>query len=141
LTWQGDKVSDAVRQRIDRALRVGAVQVVAIAQRLVSQPAQRLTKRRKRNTTAGKKGSTYSVYIGSRPGEPPRLRSGVGRSSIRWIKERDLSYRILVASPGIYMAYLDRGTRRVAARPWLKQAVTLAQPAINRALRQAQSGG
>jgi len=135
--WRGQKVTAEVRERIDRALRQGAAQVVRYAQDLVSRPARRVVKRRKRNTVAGKKGSTYSVYVGSSPGQPPRMRTGVGRSSIRWVKEKPLSYRVLVAAPGSYMTYLDRGTSRVQARPWLRRAVEAVQPLIDQLVRKA----
>ena len=58
----------------------------------------------------------------SRPGEPPKKVSGVGQASI--MKEStDRTFRIVVAKRGFYMYLLNRGTMRVAARPWMKKAI------------------
>lgn len=56
----------------------------------------------------------------SRPGEPPRLRTGHGRSQVQYTIDREAGEgRVGVGQAGRYMAYLELGTSRVQARPWL----------------------
>jgi len=73
-----------------------------------------------RQTPGGNK-RTRTIYPNpSKPGEAPRLRTGFGRNNIvinhnpraPWV-------RVGVAKNGIYMFYLEVGTRRIARRPWL----------------------
>ena len=55
-------------------------------------------------------------------GTPPFARTGHGRSSIVWEFNDDLlapAVRVGVRANGIYMAYLELGTSRIKARPWL----------------------
>ena len=80
-------------------------------------------KTRQRDTKAGKKGSTYTVYPNSsKPGEAPRARTGFGRQNIVYEyndNPKDPAVRVGVARNGKYMFWLEIGTKRVAARPWL----------------------
>lgn len=58
----------------------------------------------------------------SKPGEPPRLRTGFGRDNIVWESndsQSDPRVRVGSTKNGIYMIYLELGTRRIAPRPWL----------------------
>lgn len=56
----------------------------------------------------------------SRPGEPPRKRTGAGQSGVQYeLDEATHSARVGVLKNVVYMLYLELGTRRVAARPWL----------------------
>lgn len=86
-----------------------------------SNPGKRMT--RTRDTSAGKKGSSYTVYPNpSRPGEPPRARTGFGRESIVYEyndNPKDPRVRVGVTKAGLYMFLLDIGTRFIGARPWL----------------------
>lgn len=80
-------------------------------------------KTRTRNTKAGKKGSQYTIYPNSsKPGEPPRARTGFGRQNIVYEFNGDVknpAVRVGVQRNGRYMFSLELGTKRVAARPWL----------------------
>ncbi len=73
----------------------------------------------KRQTAGGNK-RTRTVYSNpSKPGEPPRKRTGFGQSQIvREINKAKLSGRVGVTKNGIYMAYLDLGTKHIARRPF-----------------------
>ena len=88
--------------------------------------------RRKRTTRAGVKGSSYTIYPDpSEPGEPPRLRTGQLRKNV--IKELDrehLKSRVGVTKNAIYGAYLELGTRRVRARPWLFETLKQITPQL-----------
>lgn len=128
---QGDVPRDAVRQHALRLLRTAANIVRNRAIVLVSKPAKRIRKRRKRNTARGKKGSQYTVYQGSLPGQPPRVRRGHGRASIA-IEYDDaaLVARLGVRRNAAYMAWLELGTDRIAPRPWLQRALRECAPAL-----------
>lgn len=55
-------------------------------------------------------------------GQPPFARTGQGRSSIVYeYNDNPLmpAVRVGVRKNGIYMAYLELGTRKIKARPWL----------------------
>lgn len=55
-------------------------------------------------------------------GKPPRKRTGFGQSQILWEyngNPHDPAVRVGVTKAGIYMIYLELGTRRIMARPWL----------------------
>jgi len=58
----------------------------------------------------------------SRPGEPPRLRTGQGRDEIVMEfndNEKAPEVRVGVSAKGIYMIFLELGTRLIQPRPWL----------------------
>lgn len=56
----------------------------------------------------------------SKPGEPPRLRTGFGRRNIVINYNKNKGWvRVGIAENAVYMFYLEVGTRRVKRRPWL----------------------
>lgn len=64
---------------------------------------------------------TATVYpYPSKPGEPPRKRTGWGQRHIVWDIDRDkLEGRVGISVNAIYMLFLELGTRRIRPRPWL----------------------
>ena len=64
---------------------------------------------------------SYTVYANpSKPGEAPRKRTGFGQRNVRYsINEKEGTGRVGVSVNAAYMAYLEVGTAKVAARPWL----------------------
>lgn len=119
-------------------LVVAAAHIVRIrAITLASRPAKRIRKRRKRNTSKGRKGSQYTVYVGSRPGQPPQARRGFGHLPMNVHVEyypSNLAARLGVLKSARYMAYLEVGTSRIAPRPWLTRALDETSAAL-KALR------
>ncbi len=75
--------------------------------------------------TPGGNKRTRTIYPNpSKPGEPPRLRTGFGRKNIVVNHDPKGKYtRVGVSANGIYMFYLEVGTRRIARRPWLMQTL------------------
>jgi len=128
--WSGHQLAQQQRQRVHAAVLRAAVLIHTRARVLCSTPAQRLTRRRTRDTSAGRRGSTYTRYVPSRPGQPPALRSGFGRSSITWWQIDELAARIGIRTNGVYMAYLETGARRIAQRPWLSRALDECRDAV-----------
>ncbi len=56
----------------------------------------------------------------SAPGEPPRKRTGLGKTGVVYeLDKKAMTGRVGPTENTIYMAFLDLGTSRVAARPWL----------------------
>jgi len=135
--WSGHILAQQQRQRLHAAILRSAVLIHNRARVLCSQPAKRITRRRTRTTSAGRRGSTYTHYVPSRPGQPPALRTGFGRSSITWWQIDDLTARIGIRANGVYMAYLETGTRRIARRPWLSRALDECRDAVTTLLADA----
>ncbi len=89
-------------------------------------------RKRTRNTSAGTKGSTFTVYpYPSRPGEPPRKRTGWLQAHVQYRLDRPtLSSTLGVGQNALYGIFLDLGTRTVAARPWLLATVNKVLPQL-----------
>lgn len=129
IRWDG-RLMEQKRHQVRQAILRSAVLLHTRARVLASRPARRVTKRRTRATSAGPRGSSYTVYLPSQPGEPPALRTGFGRSSITWWRVEDLTVRVGIRGNGVYMAYLETGTRKIARRPWLSRALDDTRQAI-----------
>ena len=87
----------------------------------VSRPNTGVDRPVRRRTPEGNR-RTRRVYLNpSQPGESPRLRTGFGRNNIVVNHKlgRSPYTRVGVTKNGIYMFYLEVGTRRIARRPWL----------------------
>ena len=69
------------------------------------------------------KGGRYSktTYPNpSKPGEPPRKRTGFGqRQIVREIDRQNIVARVGLTVAGLYMFYLDQGTKHVEKRPFI----------------------
>jgi len=123
LKWRGDQFNRHLRRATASGLKRAGSFLHSKCREEVSSPNTGTRKRRKRDTAVGPKGSSYTVYgQPSRPGQPPRVRTGTGRSEI--VREyngndRNPAVRVGVTRKGIYMFYLELGTRRIKARPWL----------------------
>jgi len=83
---------------------------------------------------------SYTIYPNpSKPGESPRLRTGFGRKNIVINHDPKGRYvRVGVSQNGMYMFFLEVGTRNIARRPWLMKTLMENQKVIG-AL--AASGG
>lgn len=67
----------------------------------------------------------------SQPGEPPRKRTGWGQRNIVFqVDRKKASGRYGVTKNGLYMFYLELGTRHVAPRPWMLQALLRNKQAV-----------
>ncbi len=89
----------------------------------VSNPGQKVKVKRRRK---GGNKRTRTIYPSpSKPGEPPRTRTTFGRSQIkREIDRKNLAARVGITEAGIYMAYLDLGTKHIARRPFFMSTLT-----------------
>jgi hypothetical protein len=137
LRYDAKRLSDDFHTRIDRALTRAAVEVQMAARQLCSKPAKRITRKRKRITSRGRKGSTYTEYVPSSPGSPPALRTGVGRSSITWWSVDAATKRVGIRSNGTYMIGHELGAGRLPRRPWLQPALAQKRRAVQELIRRA----
>jgi phage gpG-like protein len=70
------------------------------------------------------KGRRSYTYQASRPGEPPRKRTGTLQKSVESrVEEEPQAIVTLVGSKVPYAVHLEYGTRRMRARPWLRPGV------------------
>lgn len=70
-------------------------------------------------------GTTAADYQASKPGEPPRKRTGWMQRHIMFeLDEANGRGRLGIAKNAIYGIFLELGTKRVKARPWLLATVT-----------------
>ena len=136
--WYGDRVAAELQRSAAEGVQRAGSLLQTRARLLANRPARRIRRKRTRATTAGPKGSQYTEYVGSRPGQPPALRTGFGRRSItmQFLRQR-LVARVGPAANAVYMAYLELGTARIKPRPWLKPAIQQSLPAIRALLANA----
>ena len=127
LVIRDKELSRQLRNATAVGLKRAAVYFHARVRAAVNRPNTGTRRKRKRTTVAGKKGSGYTTYDRpSLPGESPKKRTGHGQSQIVWEFNGDVSApaaRVGVKENGLYMAYLELGTRRIAKRPWLLRAL------------------
>jgi HK97 gp10 family phage protein len=74
----------------------------------------------------------------SRPGEPPRVRTG--RLTTTLYAQAAAPGRIRVHSGVVYGRMLEHGTRRMEARPFVRPAIQLVRQRVIEALRQSMAG-
>lgn len=112
VNWQGPRVLEFFRGRMQARVRASADLVASHAQSLVSIP----------------------YPPASSPGNPPHRRTGLLRSSIRAEVVRGgfgfgrFYGRVIADVP--YASFLERGTRRMAARPFLGRALAEMMPQV-----------
>lgn len=120
LKWRGKELERRLRKATaDGIVRAGTY-YHAKCREAVSKPNTGVRVPVKRQTPGGNKTSRTIYPNPSRPGEPPRLRTGFGQRNIVVNHDRKkIRTRVGVTRNGMYMIYLELGTRRVARRPWL----------------------
>ncbi len=131
INWYGDVAGRRLESAAAAAIQRAGLLLMTRARLLASVPAKRIRRRRGRGTSAGPRGSQYTQFVASRPGQPPALRTGFGRRNIdmEFLAAR-LVARIGARRNADYMSYLEVGTRRIAPRPWLKPAIDQTRGAI-----------
>lgn len=72
-------------------------------------------------------------YRASAPGQPPAIRTGNLFRSIRESFPRPLTGQIVIGAP--YAEYLERGTSRMAARPFVAPAIKSVAARFNQGVR------
>jgi HK97 gp10 family phage protein len=132
MTWEGDKALVALKgvawERLQR-IAVFFWQAVVLALN-VSNP--RVPKKRTRNTSGGPKGSVYATYpTPSLPDEPPRKRTGwLQRNVLYELDKEKMEAKAGITVNALYGAFLELGTRKMAARPFLKSTLEKTMPQL-----------
>lgn len=119
LTFHANVVDQAEAEAARRLLRAAQFLETQHKQRL-SIPADKQRKKHKRDVVRkgkllAKKGSSYTVYTPSQPGQYPRLRTGHGRGSVTKepasaaaVRAAGLKVRVgYRLPPGVYMTALE----------------------------------
>lgn len=123
VTYRREAFEVRIAERAGQALQVAGLVLQRECMLAVGVANTGVSKVRTRDTSRGKAGSQYTVYPNpSKPGQPPRLRSGFGRSNIflRSVgSKRKPVVQVGVGGNAAYMFLLEVGTKRVARRPWL----------------------
>jgi HK97 gp10 family phage protein len=136
--WLGDRVLQDLDRTLDQALQRAASLLLTQARLACNRPAKRIRRKRRRTTSAGPKGSQYTVFIGSAPGQAPMVRTSFGRRNIlmEYYPETKTA-RVGPAPNAAYMAYLELGTDRIEPRPWLRPTLDRCRGAVENILRSA----
>lgn len=133
MKWNGK----AFEQRIKRATAHGLLRAGtfyhAKCREAVSRPNTGQRVKVKRQTPGGNRRSRTVYPNPSKPGESPRLRTGFGRNNIVVNHDPKGRYtRVGVTRNGMYMFWLELGTRHVARRPWLMRTLQENQDVIGK---------
>lgn len=125
--WSGPQAEALIRQAVARNLAAAAIVVKTKAKILLSLPGTAQAIRAMsyryggRKYNVKKKGTVYGAVV-SDPGEPPRKQTGRLRGSVAHEVDRDkLTAR--VGTNVVYGRWLELGTSKMAARPWLRRAL------------------
>jgi len=126
LQWDGDRVQAAIRAEMGRRIGAACVLVLNRARALIS-----VAGTIKGEAGRDAKGRFIRQYDSnpSAPGEPPHKQTGTLRRSVA--REVDAaSLRGRVGTNLKYGRWLELGTQRMAARPWLRRALAECAVAI-----------
>lgn len=126
VNWHGEEAMDDVRLVVWKSVQKAVVFLWEKVQEALDVPNTGVRVKR-----LFRRGS-YTVYPDpSKPGEPPRKRTGYGQRNVLYsLDQREGTGRVGVSANAEYMAYLEVGTRRVAARPWLMATAQAVLPQL-----------
>lgn len=129
MKWNGKKFEEHLKKATSEGLLRAGTFYHTKCRLAVSKPNTGVRKKyrdqskeaKARRKAAGNNTTSKTIYPNpSKPGESPRLRTGFGRNNIVINMDPKGEYvRVGVTKNGIYMFYLEVGTRRIARRPWL----------------------
>lgn len=103
LDWNGDAAIKAIMDAAWEAVLRATVLFWKELQVVLSVPAAWLGKQR----------------IPSKPGEPPRKRTGWGAKHVTYeLQKEQLTTRVGLLRNALYMAFLESGTATILPRPW-----------------------
>jgi hypothetical protein len=133
LEWNGPAFEKHLRNATAKGLKRAGVFYHSKCQEIVSRPNTGVSVKVIRKTPGGNKRSRTIYPNPSKPGEAPKLRTGFGRRNIVVNFDPNGKYvRVGVTANGIYMFYLEVGTRRIARRPWLLRTLMENQEIIGK---------
>lgn len=115
LRWHGKEFERFTDEAMFHGIRVATADLQRIAKKKASIANTGVSMTRKRDTTRGSKGSTYTVYPNpSSPGESPRMRTRQGQASIQKGTDRKrIAGRVGFMRSAMYMAMWEVGIKGV----------------------------
>lgn len=113
LTWRGDEAIRAINGALDDAVTAGALVAADAAVAIMGRD---------------------HGGIPSKPGEPPNVQKGTLSRSTHYVSPQDMGIpHTAAAGTDIpYGRFLEYGTSRMAARPWLLRAALQSRAKINK---------
>jgi phage gpG-like protein len=128
-SWHGDALKRKFEGMVGRRLDAASIVVQNHAKALISTEgtAKATAGRTLRSGRKVRKGSLIYGASPSKPGEPPNVQTGRLRGSVAHERVG------MVARVGTNVRYgrdLELGTRKMAARPWLRRALVEMTPAV-----------
>ena len=120
--WNGNAIQDVIRKEMTKRLHVAGTLVRDRARVLLS--------------VAGSgrvKGKKSGPVVRSKPGEPPRKQDGFLRGRVTY-KIENGKMVCKVGTPVWYGYYLEVGTSRIVARPWLRRAFAERRAMVRRVM-------
>ena len=128
-----DRYRRDLHEEIKKRLARSAIVVERHAKQLLSASGTgtRTTRGVVRAVKTGKR-RVYGAFP-SAAGDPPRKQTGRLRGSVAWeLVQAGLSWVARVGTNVKYGRWLELGTKRMAARPWLRRALKEMGPTIER---------
>lgn len=119
------KIAARLPNAVGKIISKAALDIEAHAKQAMSGP---------RSGRIYKRGSR--IHQASAPGEPPAVDTGKLKNSIR--SEQIAVTKAIVSASAEYAAYLEFGTRRMAARPYMRPAVEAVTPMFFSALHRLE---
>jgi phage gpG-like protein len=120
VNWHGDKLIAAVTAHFGRNLAAAVIVLANHAKRLISVDGTA-------KVGKGKKSKLRYNANPSSPGEPPHVQTDRLRGSVAW---EILGIVARVGTNLKYGRWLELGTSKMAARPWLRRALAEMRQAV-----------
>jgi hypothetical protein len=133
--WYGKKMKEQMLAETSRRINASAIVVHDHAKKLIGVEGTGSAIKTMthsyggRQRTVKKKGMVFGHAV-SAPGEPPRKQTGRLQGSIAWEMVSKILAR--VGTNVKYGKWLERGTNRMKARPWLGRSLVEMGPKIKR---------
>lgn len=139
LRWYGGEAQKKIHDETVRRLHAACIVVVNHAKKLVSVEGTTTVVVGKTKSGKPKKKRLYGTNP-SRPGEPPHKQHGELRMSIMW-EVIGLVGRVgsNMKNP-MYPRFLELGTKKMKARPWLRRALRECRDRIKAIFTRPMSG-
>lgn len=136
--WPTDEFLAEVRVRAERGFAKAAAFVQGEIKRTIS-AKQVLSKSARADAARRGESLDPNVFRGSKPGEPPAIRTGNLRNSIQTARLPDGTAR--VGSTAKYGLWLEFGTAKMLPRPFIVPTMLKNKRNIERIIRKEIAGG
>lgn len=125
LSWHGDAATRAILDAAYEAILRATVLFWKSLQQALSVPAGWLGRQR----------------AGSRPGEPPRKRSGWLQRHVVYEQDKaNLTTRVGLLANALYGLHLELGTKNILPRPWFLATLRRLLPSLSAAVGRVKAG-